>query len=68
LQHRGCPNNISKNVLFSFLQPHDFDECRFDVSVNDCVWYLRAETPEEKQHWVDILDAYKVKTIVFIET
>lgn len=48
------------NLLFSVLQPHEFDECRFDVSVNDCVWYLRAETKEDRQHWVDILESYKV--------
>ena len=42
------------------LQPHEFDECRFDVSVNDCVWYMRAESPEEKQKWLDFLEAHKV--------
>ncbi|XP_075216905.1 ceramide transfer protein isoform X2 [Lycorma delicatula] len=42
--------------------PHEFDECRFDVSVNDCVWYLRAETPEDKQHWVDFLEAFKAES------
>jgi len=52
-------------MCYLLFQPHDFDECRFDVSVNDCVWYLRAESPEEKQRWVDALDAYKVKWILF---
>ncbi|CAN8029155.1 unnamed protein product, partial [Ixodes persulcatus] len=42
------------------LQPHEFDECRFDVSVNDCVWYLRADCLEERNRWVEALDAYKV--------
>lgn len=42
------------------LQSHEFDECRFDVSVNNCVWYLRAETPEDKTHWIDVLQSYKV--------
>lgn len=41
-------------------QSHEFDECRFDVSVNNCVWYLRADTPEDKTHWVDVLQSYKV--------
>ncbi|KAJ9586545.1 hypothetical protein L9F63_028411, partial [Diploptera punctata] len=56
----GCRGAIS--LFKATIKPHDFDECRFDVSVNDCVWYLRAETPEEKQRWVDVLDAYKVIT------
>lgn len=41
-------------------QPHEFDECRFDVSVNDCIWYLRADSVESKQLWVDALESYKV--------
>lgn len=47
-------------ISFVSLQPHEFDECRFDVSVNDCVWYLRADSVESKQHWVDALESYKV--------
>lgn len=56
----GCRGAIS--LFKATIKPHDFDECRFDVSVNDCVWYLRAESPEEKQRWVDALDAYKTES------
>ncbi|XP_039759642.1 ceramide transfer protein [Pararge aegeria] len=42
------------------VKPHEFDDCRFDVSVNDCVWYLRALNPEEKQQWIDVLESFKV--------
>ncbi|PSN49326.1 Collagen type IV alpha-3-binding protein [Blattella germanica] len=56
----GCRGAIS--LFKATIKPHDFDECRFDVSVNDCVWYLRAETQEEKQRWVDVLDAYKTES------
>ncbi|KAK2157799.1 hypothetical protein LSH36_184g03031, partial [Paralvinella palmiformis] len=42
-----------------FLQPHEFDDCRFDVSVNDCLWYLRARNAEEKQKWMDMIDLHK---------
>ncbi|XP_045778044.1 ceramide transfer protein [Maniola jurtina] len=42
------------------VKPHEFDDCRFDVSVNDCVWYLRASNPEEKQQWIDVLESFKV--------
>ncbi|XP_046403313.1 ceramide transfer protein isoform X1 [Ischnura elegans] len=56
----GCRGAIS--LFKATIKPHEFDECRFDVSVNDCVWYLRAETPEEKQQWVDMLEAYKAES------
>ncbi|XP_050352425.1 ceramide transfer protein [Nymphalis io] len=44
------------------VKPHEFDDCRFDVSVNDCVWYLRATNPEEKQQWIDVLESFKVES------
>ncbi|OWR40764.1 Collagen type 4 alpha-3-binding protein, partial [Danaus plexippus plexippus] len=44
------------------VKPHEFDDCRFDVSVNDCVWYLRASNPEEKQQWIDVLESFKVES------
>lgn len=24
------------------------------------MWYLRAESPEDKTHWIDVLQSYKV--------
>lgn len=45
--------------LIFILQPHQFDECRFDVSVNDSVWYLRAESEEERQNWTDAIEAHR---------
>ncbi|XP_033218744.1 ceramide transfer protein [Belonocnema kinseyi] len=57
----GCRGSIS--LYKADIKGHEFDECRFDVSVNDClVWYLRAETPEEKQRWVDVLKSYKAES------
>lgn len=47
-------------------QPHEFDDHRFDVSVNDCVWYLRASNPEEKQQWIDVLESFKVNRPIFV--
>lgn len=46
-------------------QPHDFDECRFDISVNDSVWYLRAQDPDHRQQWVDAIEQHKVCCLVF---
>lgn len=56
----SSPNFIFFFIYFFKIQSHEFDECRFDVSVNNCVWYLRADTPEDKTHWVDVLQSYKV--------
>ncbi|XP_076751697.1 ceramide transfer protein [Xylocopa sonorina] len=57
----GCRGSIS--LYKANIKAHEFDECRFDVSVNDClVWYLRATSPEEKQRWVDVLKSYKLES------
>ncbi|XP_018909083.1 ceramide transfer protein [Bemisia tabaci] len=56
----GCRGTIS--LRRATIKPHEFDECRFDVSVNDNVWYLRADTPEEKQHFVDLLELCKLES------
>lgn len=29
------------------------------VNNNNCVWYFRAETPEDKKNWVEVLQSYK---------
>lgn len=43
-----------------FLQLHEFDELRFDVRVHDCTYFLRASSVEEKQSWIDGIEANKV--------
>ncbi|XP_007439925.2 collagen type IV alpha-3-binding protein [Python bivittatus] len=59
----GCRGSIclSKAVI----TPHEFDECRFDISVNDSVWYLRAQDPDHRQQWIDAIEQHKV-WIVFL--
>lgn len=47
-------------------QPHEFDECRFDISVNDSVWYLRAEDPEHRLQWIESIELHKVSGIALI--
>lgn len=54
----GCRGAIGLSK--AAIKAHEFDECRFDVSVNDCVWYLRADNPEWKEQWVTVLESYKV--------
>ncbi|XP_068104817.1 LOW QUALITY PROTEIN: ceramide transfer protein [Hyperolius riggenbachi] len=53
----GCRGSIclSKAVI----TPHEFDECRFDISVNDSVWYLRAQDPDHRQRWIDSIELHK---------
>ncbi|KAK0060128.1 collagen type IV alpha-3-binding protein [Biomphalaria pfeifferi] len=53
----GCRGAVS--LLKATVTPHQFDECRFDVSVNDNVWYLRAANPEERQTWIDAIELHK---------
>lgn len=53
---------------YCYEQSHEFDECRFDVAVNNCVWYLRAENPEDKMHWIEVLQSYKPLSGIGIDT
>jgi hypothetical protein len=53
----GCRGAIS--IQKAIITPHEFDEMRFDVAVNDCVWYLRANTVEEREKWICALEAHR---------
>ncbi|PVD19901.1 hypothetical protein C0Q70_20395 [Pomacea canaliculata] len=53
----GCRGAVS--LTRASVTPHQFDECRFDVSVNDSLWYLRASSNEERQRWVDAIELHK---------
>nr|XP_006820884.1 PREDICTED: collagen type IV alpha-3-binding protein-like [Saccoglossus kowalevskii] len=53
----GCRGSMS--LAKADIQLHEFDELRFDVTVNDSVWYFKAATLEEKQLWLDALEAQK---------
>lgn len=53
----GCRGAIS--LQKATIKSHEFDECRFDVSIGQNVWYLRAETPEDKRNWIEVLQSYK---------
>ncbi|CAH1115047.1 unnamed protein product [Psylliodes chrysocephalus] len=56
----GCRGALS--IAKAVIKPHEFDECRFDISVNDCVWYLRALSVESKQSWVEALESFKIES------
>jgi len=49
----GCRGAISLSGVN--IRPHEFDECRFDVNVNDSVWYLRAESEEKRDKWIQAI-------------
>uniref|UniRef100_A0A3P9M3R2 Ceramide transfer protein n=1 Tax=Oryzias latipes TaxID=8090 RepID=A0A3P9M3R2_ORYLA len=56
----GCRGSLclSKAVI----TPHEFDECRFDISVNDSVWYLRAEDPGHRQRWIESIEVHRAES------
>uniref|UniRef100_A0A8C4QJI0 Ceramide transfer protein n=1 Tax=Eptatretus burgeri TaxID=7764 RepID=A0A8C4QJI0_EPTBU len=56
----GCRGSICLGKALVAL--HEFDECRFDISVNDNVWYLRAEDPEGRQCWTETLRQSKIES------
>ncbi|KAK7165005.1 hypothetical protein R3I94_003400 [Phoxinus phoxinus] len=56
----GCRGSICLSKVV--ITPHEFDECRFDVSVNDSIWYLRAEHPLLRQQWIDTIELHKAES------
>lgn len=51
---RGAVSLSKANVV-----PHQFDECRFDVSVNDCMWYLRAGSEDDRSRWMGAIELHR---------
>ncbi|KAM6965301.1 LOW QUALITY PROTEIN: ceramide transfer protein-like [Aplochiton taeniatus] len=56
----GCRGSLCLSRVI--ITPHEFDECRFDMSVNDSVWYLRAEDPEHRQQWIETIELHKAES------
>ncbi|XP_068148403.1 ceramide transfer protein [Drosophila tropicalis] len=57
----GCRGAIS--LAKATIKAHESDELRFDVVVNNLNnWCLRAETSEDRMHWVEVLQLYKEDT------
>ncbi|XP_070509670.1 ceramide transfer protein [Chironomus tepperi] len=42
------------------IKEHEIDECRFDISVENVVWYLRADNLDDKRNWVEVLKSYRI--------
>ncbi|XP_070541688.1 ceramide transfer protein-like [Ptychodera flava] len=56
----GCRGSMS--LAKADIQAHEFDELRFDVTINDSVWYLRAGTADERHQWLEALEAHKAES------
>ncbi|XP_023278124.1 collagen type IV alpha-3-binding protein-like isoform X1 [Seriola lalandi dorsalis] len=52
----GCRGSLCLSKAVITL--HAFDECRLDISVNDSVWYLRAQDPEHRHQWIDSIELH----------
>lgn len=53
----GCRGTIS--LAKATVHRHEFDPCRFDVAINDSVWYLRTTDEEERNHWIEVIEDNK---------
>ncbi|KAJ8029896.1 Collagen type IV alpha-3-binding protein [Holothuria leucospilota] len=53
----GCRGSIS--LARADIEAHQFDDKRLDITVNENVWYLRTRTSDERQRWIDALEAQK---------
>ncbi|KAK9522661.1 hypothetical protein VZT92_019110 [Zoarces viviparus] len=56
----GCRGSLCLSK--AGITPHEFDECRIDISVNDSVWYLRAEDPEHRLQWIESIELHKAES------
>ncbi|XP_037835543.1 ceramide transfer protein isoform X2 [Kryptolebias marmoratus] len=53
----GCRGSLCLSK--AIITPHEFDECRLDISVNDSIWYLRAQDPEHRNQWIDSIELHR---------
>ncbi|XP_072038736.1 ceramide transfer protein-like [Amphiura filiformis] len=52
--HLGCRGSISLGR--ASIQLHEFDDLRFDISINDSIWYLRTKTETDRHRWTEALE------------
>ncbi|XP_041464970.1 ceramide transfer protein-like [Lytechinus variegatus] len=53
----GCRGSMS--LARAVIEVHEFDHLRFDVSINDSVWYLRVKSRDSRQRWIECLESQK---------
>eukprot|EP00117_Sycon_ciliatum_P003502 scpid29525/ scgid8268/ Collagen type IV alpha-3-binding protein; Ceramide transfer protein len=54
----GCRGSMSLGM--ARIEAHEYDPLRFDVAVNDSVYYLRCGTLEERQEWLELVKQAKL--------
>ena len=50
----GCRGSMS--LAKAVVTSHEFDPCRFDVTIKDSTWYLRSSSAAERQQWIDVIE------------
>ena len=49
----------SVSLAKAIIREHEFDELRFDIGVNDSVWYCKAKDLETRKVWLDAIELHK---------
>ena len=55
----GCRGSMS--LAKAVVTTHEFDPCRFDVTIKDSTWYLRSNNEAERQSWVEVIEANMIE-------
>lgn len=42
------------------MKESEVDDCRFEIYVDNLVWYLRTDRKEDRQYWCDVLRSFRV--------
>lgn len=64
-QHRGmCFSEGTMDLRQATIAPHEFDHLRFNITSNDIVFHLRAETRELREEWMSALIDSKVSVMM----
>ena len=53
----GSRGSIS--LTKAVVKEHEFDELRFDIGVNDSIWYCRARDRGERELWLNTIELHK---------
>ena len=53
----GSRGSIS--LAKALVKENEFDELRFDIGINDSIWYCRAKDREERKSWLDAIELHK---------
>jgi collagen type IV alpha-3-binding protein len=60
----GCRGAIALEK--ALVKESEVDDCRFEIYVDNLVWYLRTDRPEDRRYWVDVLRSFRVRSKIKI--